>query len=922
MKSRTSVSLLAVFLAIAVIGPARADGADMPSEPAVRAAKDAEGVELPDGGDKEKKEKKSSRKKQDAGAEKKRPQFDEVVKDAEKIEGLFEVYEKDGRYLMAIKPDQLDKDYMASLTRETGVGEGFILATMVIGESPVRFVKVGENVQVLLRNTRFTAVDDEEIRRAVKRSFSDSLLGSSKIESEPHPKTQAVLVEMTPFFVTDVEGLEAFFVQFFQTPYSLDPKNSYVSRVKGFPANLEVEARAHFEGQKPLAFSNLPDARSFFVDYRYSLTELPDTEGYIPRIADDRVGHFLTLYQDFSDDRTDSPYVRYATRWDLRKKDPGAEMSVPVKPITFWLENSIPERHRQAVADGVLLWNTAFEKIGFKDAVVVKQQPDQSDWDPADARFSTVRWFMTTTGAFAIGPSRINPRTGEIFDADIGVADSIVRFTRLEYRQIVDPVGSLGALAREMTGGTGPPAIGGAWTGALAGDTSPRFGCTFSRGAAMQAAFGHSLLTARGMETGSPEEEQYVRDFLVHVMAHEVGHTLGLRHNFRASTIHPVDRLQDSALTHEGGLTGSVMDYTPVNIAPPGGRQGQHWQTTLGPYDHWAIEYAYTPFDGVESPEDELPHLQAIARKGTERGHAFGSHEDMWDPGTNMWDIGEDPLEYYDLRIRLARELWSRIPDHFAEEGEGYQDMRRAFTQGITEFIPAAVNVAKRVGGLRNYRDHVGDPQGRLPMEPVPADGQRAALEFLRSNLFASDAFDLPPDLLARLAPTRWWDFTFSLFLMPRMEYPLHNVVLSVQALVLDLLYDPVRLDRLVDMEMHFPDAEEPFTMLEMFDGVQQAVWSELYRTPAEEIDSFRRALQREHLHKVIALLVQPGAQVPEDATTLARANLVELRRKIDSAVKSSHLDPATRAHLDESSARIDTALEAQMLRITTRRPG
>ena len=909
MKTITRTMLAATMTAF-LLSPATAILADdgISTEPTLAAASD-QGETARKKKDRKKgagsgSEKKGKKEKNDA----KKP-FAEVIKDAEAIEGLFTIYKKEDRYLLELKPEHFEKDYMVSLTRESGLGQWFILATMVLGENPIRFHKVEDKVQLLLRNARFTAVDDPDARRAVEKSFSDSLVGSAKIESEPHPETKALLVDMKSYFINDVEDLQSFFGNAFRAAYQADGKNSYLEDVKAFPMNLEVESRMHFRAKKQTRIVNLPDDRSLFINYRYSITDMPAAEGYVPRLADDRVGHFLTLYQDFSNDRRESPYVRYVTRWDLRKQDPDAEMSPPVTPITFWLENSIPKRHREAVAEGVLLWNKAFEEIGFENAVVVKQQPDDTDWDPADARYSTVRWFITTTGAFAIGPSRINPMTGQIYDADIGVADSIVRFTRSEWRELVDPVGSVRALANEMlSSGAMAPA-----QGALVAGASPRFGCSFARGAAQQASFGHQLLMARGMEPGSPEEEQYVRDFLVHVIAHEVGHTLGLRHNFRASTIHPVDQLQNTDRTMRRGLTGSVMDYTPVNIAPVGGSQGQHWQTTLGEYDMWAIEYAYRQFPDVEKPEDEIDELARIAKRGTENGHAFGSHEDMGDPRTNMWDIGADSIEYYGTRIALARELWEEIPENFADEGEGYQVMRRVFQQGMGEFIPAAVNLTKYVGGIYNYRDHVGDPDGRLPFEPVPSDMQRRAMSFLREQVFDSRAFDQSPDLLNKLAAPRFWDFSGSMFRLRRLEYPLHDVVLSIQTLVLDQLVDPVKLDRLVDMEMHYSNGDTPFTMFEMFDGLQRSIWSEIYGPSASRIGSFRRGLQRAHLDRAIELLNQPEDGVPEDAATTVRANLMELTDKIAAALGSSTIDAITRAHLEETRATIEAALSARM---------
>ncbi|HKY32357.1 MAG TPA: zinc-dependent metalloprotease [Candidatus Polarisedimenticolia bacterium] len=894
--------LLAALL-LAVPAPAGAVDEPAVTDPAVQ-AKDSEGVDLPARGRKKADDKAASG---PGGpvARKDEPAFDDVIKDHAAIKGLMTLHEKDGRYLLEILPEQLDRDFMLSLTRETGVGQFGLLAAQVLGEVPVRFHKVGKKVQLLLRNTRFAAETDPDIRRAVAKSFSDSLAGSSKIESAPHPESKAILVDLAPLLVSDVEGVGAFFGQVFQTPYNLDRENSHVSAVKGFPRNMEIEARLHFAAGRPANLVNLPDPRSLFITYRFSLSDVPAAPGFLPRIADDRVGHFLALYQDFSDDRRETPYVRYVTRWNLEKEEPYAALSKPKEPITYWIENSVPKKYRKALADGTLMWNRAFEKIGFKDAVVVKQQPDDADWDPADVRYATIRWFIATDTGFAIGPSRINPMTGQIYDADIGWSESIIAGRLREYEELTDPVTALQDLFRSMEM---KPESG----------RDPRFACDFARGAVEQIGFGLELLEARGVLPGSPQADEYINGFITYVQAHEVGHTLGLRHNFRSSVERSYADLHDAGLTGQKGLVGSVMDYVPVNIAANGKAQGQYWPTTLGSYDHWAIEYAYKPIPGVKKPEDELPELKAIASRVAELGLSYGTDEDTEDPRTNTWDLGSEPVSFYADRASLVKELWKGMPDKLARPGEGYQLLRRAFMRGFTQYALAVFNVTKSIGGLHTHRDHVADPQGRLPMVPVAADRQRAALDFVRANVFAPEAFDFQPDTLNRLALTRWWDFNGNIFQIPRMEFPLHDVVLALQQLTLQALYNPVKLDRLVDLEMHVARGQKAFTLAEMFSGVHESVWAEVYGTGVPRINSFRRALQRDHLKRLADMMVRPAPQAPEDAATMARANLSDLSKRIAASLGGTALDAATRAHLEETRARIEAALTAQVIRQTS----
>ena len=317
---------------------------------------------------------------------------------------------------------------------------------------------------------------------------------------------------------------------------------------------------------------------------RYSITELPEP-GYTTRLADPRVGHFFEQIQDYSD-KYDSKYTparRYINRWRLEKADPKSAMSPPKKPIVFWLENTIPVKYRPAIRDGVLMWNQAFERIGFKDAIVVKEQPDDSEWDPADTRYNTIRWFAGIDAGFAQGPSRANPFTGELYDADIRFSEVFVRSRR---QLAVIETNPLSFLEQEQ-----PFVFRAPWS------TGKHTFCTFASEAVHEMGFGMDVLQMRGVEPDSPEADKFVHDYLKEIAAHEVGHTLGLRHNFRASTIRTLAGAQDADVTAKDGLTGSVMDYIPANIAGKGAKQAEYHQSTLGPYDYWAIEYAYKPIN-------------------------------------------------------------------------------------------------------------------------------------------------------------------------------------------------------------------------------------------------------------------------------------------------------------------------------------
>jgi len=858
--------------------------------------------------------------------------FDEVVKDTKKSGGLFTLYrnqEKNKIYL-EIKPEQLDKNYLATATLESGIGERGIYSGMPLQDFLFYFQRVGNNLHFVVRNVNFRTREGDPQVRSLARSFSDSVLYTITIKSI-HPERKTILIDLGDLLLTDLAGLSVSL----GLPGSTD--KSYFGTAKVFPQNLEIESVLNFSSSgsgrenEMQNFAALPDSRGFTLRVHYSLSQLPD-KSYRPRFADERVGYFITAYQDLSKDDRGDPFVRYINRWNLEKQDPKAAISPPKKPIVFWIDNAVPFEYRDAIKEGVLMWNKAFLKAGFKDAIEVRQMPDDATWDPADIRYNTIRWINTVDGYFALGPSRVNPLTGEILDADILVDASFVRALKNDYRKIVQPSQtenrtSLSALMQNRllcangldAKDNGVPQQMQGQQGLLnsLSKLAGEYDLCYGMEAANQFAFGSLAMSL--LQDTVPNQDQlkeYTNQYLRLIIAHEVGHTLGLRHNFRGSTLLPAEEMNNTEITRTKGLTASVMDYIPPNIAPQGTKQGDYFPSMVGPYDEWAIKYGYTQTQAA-TPIAEKPILEEIAQQSSKPELSYSTDEDVYDldPTADAWDNSGDVLLYSQWQLNNSRVMWERLNKRYPMEGDSYSDLTERFSTVLGNYFQQVFYTSKYIGGQSFYRVQASEtPSGtlgdrRLPFEPVPVAQQRQALETLQKYVFAEDALNFAPELLNKLAPSRWRHWG-SNPLVGRLDYPIHDSVLFMQSALLRDLLSRDRLSRLKDIELKTQPGEA-LTLPELFDTLQTGVWTEVLKPTSKplKIASLRRGLQREYLNILTAMVLRKEP-VPEDARTLAWYKL----RQLDDELKQVNSnDEYTKAHILETRDRIEKVLNAPL---------
>ncbi|CAN5853740.1 zinc-dependent metalloprotease [soil metagenome] len=832
--------------------------------------------------------------------------FDEVIKGATQQPGFVPIWRKDERVWLEIPIAQLGQPFMFTANISSSVGERGLYASQMGPSWLATFRKIGSNqIQLIALNTDYVA-NNAPMKAAVEQAFSQSLLGSSVIVSAPHPERKSVLIDAS-FLLSDIPGYSTALERAYRMPLGLDRGNSFFETTRVTDDLATLNARIHFATPRlpapplvpppmpvPSPPTTTPDARSMFIGYVYSFAKL--SEQPMPaRRTDPRLGHFFDVVTDFSDDLKANPRKHFVSRWRLEKADPAAALSEPKQPIVYWLDKNIPVRYRGSVEAGILEWNKAFEKIGYKNAIVVKQQPDDADWDNMDARHASIRWFVGSDVGFAIGPSRTDPRTGEIIDADIGMSDVFGRSSR---RMISE---DLGASPTPQPQG---------WQSARFQHGGAEY-CNYAQEAASEMNFALDVLEARGdIDPASPEAEAFVQSVIKDTIMHEVGHTLGLKHNFRGSTVYNARQLDDAEFTAKNSISGSVMDYNAINLAVAGEKQASYNASTLGPYDYWAIEYAYKNID----PANEEAELTRIASRSTDPLLAYADDADTGgipgndgiDPLVNRFDLGNDPLAYYQKRLQLSHELWQRVQERGARPGDDPLRQRRVLLSGFRQLGRAADLVGKYVGGMYSVRDLPGTT-GRASFTPVEPAKQREALQFLAKGLFNADSFRFKPEFLAGLAPDyNEWE-RGGLVSIPA-------AVLQVQSSALNRLMSAGTATRLIDLPLYVGNGKRNIISLpEVYATLQGSIWSEL-KTGAE-IDRMRRNLQREHLRRVQALLVHSTGPLPPDALSLIRLTAVELQAQLRTAASNPRLSIESRAHVQDSLSQLTEALKASMVR-------
>ncbi len=910
------------------------------------------------------------------------PKLEDVTKDFEKITetsrnepGLFTLWvnNKEGRMLATMPAGYESKRFFIAMT----VASGEDFAGLQAGDLYVYWKRYDKRLALIQPNVLIRSKGDKESQDSVERLYTDRVILDVPIMTLDGGRP---VIDLTGLLVGRA-------TEFFGPSMRIsNPALVSIKKAKTFPENIEVafEVPTASAGNSSAAyFGNAAPTDGKLKTLHYSISVIPNNPGYQPRQADDRVGYFVTHYYDYGDFKDKETVKRFINRWQLEKADPSLELSPPKKPIIFFIEHTTPIRYRRWVREGILAWNKAFEKIGIADAIEVYYQDSQTgahmDKDPEDVRWNFIRWLNNNYG-LAIGPSRVNPLTGQILDADIILTDGWIRHFRFQYQKLIPDLAMEGfspetytwlanysdwdprvrmALPVERTriseqiqhlsekGFGGHPAfnfdahlIGDDAFDGLAGRVSQVNGmCMATEFEALNLALTRMYLDTLpkdgdGGDPNTPEKspgkpekkeseidgvpESIIGPMIAHLVSHEVGHTLGLRHNFKASSLYTLEEINSPEMKNKP-YASSVMDYLPANInMNKDFHQGNYSMVGIGPYDMWAIQYGYT-FDNKLDP---------ILARSAEPQLDYGTDEDTWgpDPYARRYDFSKNPLEYARNQMELARYHRQRIIEKFVEKGDSWTETRKGYEMTLSLQVQSLSMMSNWIGGSFIHRQHKGDDTPRKPIEEVPAKDQREALNFIIKNTFYDDAYGLTPELLQYMTAAKWWDDPYSLFAEP--VWPVHDYIMGIQASALTMLMNPTTLRRVYDNEYLAPADQDVVTLPELLDTLTASIWSELDEPKARQytarepmISSLRRNLQREYINRLITLclLNRDYSAAYKPIINLAHMQLRDIKtNKIEKALRSvgERLDPYTKAHLIDTSERIEKALDAQYLQM------
>ena len=808
-----------------------------------------------------------------------KPTIKSLTKGSKAIGGLFTFFQDttNGSVQMLIQKKQLNKEFIHFVHTLDGVVDVGHFRGAYKSSKIFEIRKYFNRVEFIAINTSYYFDPKNPLSKSSVANINEPTLVSTEVLFEDETDG-SILIKADDIFLTEslyqikrppnpnVKPGTRF------TLGSLNKKKCQYFSINNYPLNSDLAIKYVFDNPAPVnrGGPGITDPRSVSLIIQHSIIAVPNNN-YIPRFDDPRVGYFMTQVTDMTS-VSNTPYKDIIHRWNLKKKDPELPISEPVKPITFWIENTTPIEFREAVKEGVLRWNKAFRTAGFKNALQVKTQPDDADWDAGDIRYNVLRWTSSPRPPFGgYGPSFVNPRTGEILGADIML--EFVYFTnRVKYEKIYEELIDNNNLIDNCLAG-------------------------YYLNQGNQFGFVSSMASSYTDEV----KKRIINESLIRLVLHEVGHTLGLNHNFKSSYLHDNTRVHNKGITQEMGLTGSVMEYPGVNIAPPEKEQGEYYTTTPGPYDKWAVEFGYST--ALENSELEKSRINAILSRSTAPELSFANDADDMraagkgiDPQAMIYDMSSEPIDYAADRIALTKYLMDDLTIKFSDRGTSYQPLLNAFNIILRERGIATRVMSRHIGGVYVERSYIGQRGSKTPFRVVSYSDQRKAMKQLESNLFHPDAFSFSKTVMEKLLPQRR-GFNH---MMTTEDYKIHDRVLMIQKDVLNQLLHPKVLKRISDTSIYGNE----YRINEFISDLTKAIYVDDTRG---DVNTFRQNVQTEYVQRLIKILKPSNTDTYGHHT---QATIYKTLKNIKSFTrKQSGVSHSTAAHREYVNFLIDKAL-------------
>ncbi len=809
----------------------------------------------------------------------------DLVKSSKEIDGLFKIYQDTitGSLQMIVKEDQIGKEFIHFNQVADGVLDAGRFRGAYGGEKIFKVKKYFNKLEFVTQNNSFYFDPNNAISKAKEANMSEGNMASVKIEA--HDKEKGLyLIKADGLFLKETfsqikpprfpgQRPTAF------TLGNLDKGKTKINAIKNYPKNTDLTIEYVYS--KPSVLNGgsaaVTDGRNVSIKVNHSIIAMPEND-FEPRFDDPRVGYFMVGVNDQSS-MTATPYRDMINRWHLKKKDPNAAMSEPVEPITWWMENTTPKEIRPIIKRAGEQWNLAFEKAGFKNAIVIKQQPDDADWDAGDIRYNVLRWTSSPNPPFGgYGPSFVNPKTGQILGADIMLEYSSLTGS-LRNEKLFSKAGMVN-FYEEMS--------------AQINDKDHDKICAASQMAQLDNMFAMTANAAFGTE--ELEKSKMVNEFLHFLILHEMGHTLGLNHNMKSSQLHSIADVNNPAITSKVGLMGSVMDYPAVNYNMDRDNQGEYWTTRPGPYDVWAIQFGYQPMNDSE--------MKALLNKSSQPELSFGNDADDMrapgkaiDPRVNVGDMSNDAIQYAINRMKLANEVGKEILGKYKknESGKSFQELLFSYFVVTGQQAGSANTISRYIGGVYVDRAMNGQPGATQPYTPVERAKQKQAMKALKDHVFSNNAFTVPNDLYNYTARQRRG---YNFFGGPE-DPKIHARVLGIQRNILRHLLHPNTTQRITDSELY----GNQYKLSEMMTDLNNAIFqADIYGN----VNSFRQNLQLEYTNMLIgALTGKQSGRYTHATKSMALYNLKNIRRM---AAPSGNV--SSRAHKQHLRTLIDNALK------------